>query len=184
MDAAVRLFATRPFHEVKLDDVAAEAKVGKGTLYIYFKSKEDLHLSLLYEAFGQMVARIRAAQTDEGSACDWLRAVVEELVTFAYAHPHFWELMRHVGVPEGESTWDPKRREFFDLIEAVIRRGVRAGAFRDSHPELTARYIPSMVRAAMLYPPGRITAAVLSRHVMNQVVRGLTGGAEPSAGPT
>jgi len=40
-NTAAKLFATRPFHKVKLDDVASAAGVGKGTLYIYFKSKEE-----------------------------------------------------------------------------------------------------------------------------------------------
>ena len=45
IDTAARFFATQPFHKVRLDDVAAAAQVGKGTLYIYFKSKEDLYVS-------------------------------------------------------------------------------------------------------------------------------------------
>ena len=48
-DTAARLFATRPFHKVRLDDVAAAAHVGKGTLYVYFKSKDDLYRSLVFD---------------------------------------------------------------------------------------------------------------------------------------
>lgn len=40
LDVAADLFANKPFHEVKLEDIAARARVGKGTLYLYWSSKE------------------------------------------------------------------------------------------------------------------------------------------------
>jgi AcrR family transcriptional regulator len=39
LETAAKLFAQRPFHEVRLEDVASAAHIGKGTVYIYFKSK-------------------------------------------------------------------------------------------------------------------------------------------------
>ncbi|MDB5173389.1 MAG: putative Transcriptional regulator, TetR family [Phycisphaerales bacterium] len=67
--AAAKMFAARPFHKVRLDDIAAAAGVGKGTLYVYFDSKEDLYFTLTYEGFAQLVDRLNA-QLDEcgGSA--------------------------------------------------------------------------------------------------------------------
>ncbi|MDB5293582.1 MAG: putative Transcriptional regulator, TetR family [Phycisphaerales bacterium] len=58
--AAARMFAARPFHKVRLDDIAAAAGVGKGTLYVYFDSKEDLYFTLTYEGFAQLVDRLNA----------------------------------------------------------------------------------------------------------------------------
>src|SRR5688572_31492436 len=58
-NAAVRLFAQRPFHEVKLDDVAAAARVGKGTLYLYFKNKHDLYVTLIQDGFAELVDGLR-----------------------------------------------------------------------------------------------------------------------------
>src|SRR3954467_1061835 len=80
-DTAAKLFATRPFHKVKLDDVAAAAGVGKGTLYIYFKSKEDLYFWLIYDAFARVVERLES-RLDEGelSARQSLRLIIAELV--------------------------------------------------------------------------------------------------------
>ena len=47
LDAAARLFGTQRFHEVRMEDIAAEATVGKGTLYRYFNDKEELFVALL-----------------------------------------------------------------------------------------------------------------------------------------
>ena len=50
LDAAAQLFGLRRFHEVRMEDIAAEAEVGKGTLYRYFADKEELYLGLLDRA--------------------------------------------------------------------------------------------------------------------------------------
>jgi len=50
LEAAARLFGTQRFHEVRMEDIAAEAAVGKGTLYRYFQDKEELYAALLDRA--------------------------------------------------------------------------------------------------------------------------------------
>src|SRR6266480_3299827 len=67
---AARLFATQPFHKVRLDDIAAEAKIGKGTLYIYFDSKEDLYFSLIYDGLGRLVDTLREQLFGDGGSSD------------------------------------------------------------------------------------------------------------------
>src|SRR5829696_5739613 len=94
-ETAARMFATLPFHKVKLDDVAAEAGVGKGTLYIYFKSKEDLYFWLIQDAFGKLVEQLNT-QLGHGelSPTDTLRRIVVELVKFGFDNPQLFELIR------------------------------------------------------------------------------------------
>src|SRR3954452_17106926 len=92
-ETAARLFATRPFHQAKLDDVAAEAGVGKGTLYIYFKSKADLYFWLIFDAFDRLVEQLkgRLAGGEFGPA-DALRLIVSQLVEFSCENPQLFEL--------------------------------------------------------------------------------------------
>ncbi|MBK7404736.1 MAG: TetR/AcrR family transcriptional regulator [Phycisphaerales bacterium] len=71
---AAKLFARRPFHEVKLDEVASEAGVGKGTVYCYFPSKEDLHFSIVESGFRSLVDQIgEALEESHDSAWEQLR---------------------------------------------------------------------------------------------------------------
>ena len=129
---AARLFATRPFHKVRLDDIAAAARIGKGTLYVYFDNKEDLYFSLIYDAFAGLVGRLKE-QPPEQAPADGLRRIVGELVSFAFRHPYFYELTRAVGTASlgrasrggARRDWDGKRRELQGLIEQTLRRGVR-----------------------------------------------------------
>src|SRR5437763_3594011 len=58
LTAAAQLFATHRFHEARMEDIAALAEVGKGTLYRYFKDKEELYLALLSQAAEGLTARL------------------------------------------------------------------------------------------------------------------------------
>jgi AcrR family transcriptional regulator len=169
--AAVRLFAQRPFHEVKLDDVAAAARVGKGTLYLYFKNKEDLYVSLIQDGFVRLVDGLRE-QLEDGSLPPWeaLERVIGELSRFAVSHPDLYELMR--SVPLNKLRTD-KRRQLTNLIESIIRRGTKLGVMSDRQPELTATFIPAMVRAAMLFGPKPVSAEALAQHVTHLLSSGL-----------
>src|SRR4051812_20522072 len=94
---AAKLFATQPFHKVRLDDVAAAAGVGKGTLYVYFQSKEDLFFSILYDGFAGLVERLKQQLALEAApAMEKLARIVRELVDFAAQHPQLFQLMRSV----------------------------------------------------------------------------------------
>ena len=171
---AAELFASEPFHKVRLDDVAAAAGVGKGTLYVYFDSKEDLYFSIIYDGFAEMVDRLRGPLTDSGSgAMARIETLVNELARFAYQHPPMFELMRNQGVCKAETEWDEKRHQLATLIEQVLRDGNANGEFCDAQPQLTAAYIPSFVRSAMLFGPKELTQQAVVDHIMSLLRGGI-----------
>jgi AcrR family transcriptional regulator len=169
LGAAAELFAAHPFHKVLLSDVAEAAGVGKGTLYIYFKNKEDLYLSVLYSGFARLVERIRQRLDQcQVGPMENLEAAINEIVQFAYQNPHMFELMRSVPWREviESARWAGKRREFKALIESIIRRGIDSGQFSDPHPELTARFIPGMVRSVLMEGRDSIEQQTLAEHIL------------------
>lgn len=176
---AARMFATQPFHKVRLDDIAAEAGVGKGTLYIYFENKEDLYFSLVYQGFAELVDRLQAQLIDRPIRASLaLRRVVDELVAFAFANPQLFEIMRTVGAGKGRtgSAWKEKRLELHGMIHQAIARGVAAGELRDARPDLTAACIPGMVRSIMLFGPKDVKEQTVSEHIMRILGAGIVRG--------
>jgi AcrR family transcriptional regulator len=171
---AARLFATRPFHKVKLDDVAAEAGVGKGTLYIYFKSKEDLYFWLIYDAFGKLVEQLNAQLgSGELSPTETLRRIIAELVRFGFDNPQLFELIRSAGPLIKDERWRDKRRELTTLIEQTIRRGNEVGEFEDPHPEITALCVPGLLRSVMLFGPKGLDEATVTGQLVRLLEQGL-----------
>src|SRR5438477_4627780 len=84
---AAKLFATEPFHKVRLDDVAAAAGVGKGTLYIYFSSKEDLYFSIIYDGFGALIDGLHEQLKSDPPPTVALETIVAGLTHFAFQNP-------------------------------------------------------------------------------------------------
>jgi AcrR family transcriptional regulator len=171
---AARLFASRPFHKVKLDDVAAEAGVGKGTLYVYFKSKEDLFFWLVYDAFAQMVERLLSQLGgDELSATETMRRIVAEQVKFGFDNPQLFELVKSAGPVIKDVRWRNKRSELTALVERTIRRGNETGEFSDPHPEITALCVPGLIRSVMLFGPKGLDEQTVAAQLTRLMERGL-----------
>ena len=177
LTAAAEQFASQPFHRVLLSDVAEAAGVGKGTLYIYFKSKEDLYLSVLYSGFTRLVDRLRNQMSGEAqNPVEKLETAVREIVHFAYENPYVFELMRTTSGREAfsSSDWGRKRMELKSLLESIIRQGIRQGEFTDAHPELTARFIPGLVRSVMIEADSFVDQQTLMTHILRFVKAALT----------
>jgi AcrR family transcriptional regulator len=134
--AALELFVDKGYAGTRLDDVAARAQVSKGTLYLYFSSKEDLFKAVVRES---VVARISAsaerAASFDGSSEGLLRALVES----------WWNEFgntRAGGISKlmvAESGNFPEIARFFlaeviepwhTLLAKAIERGIERGEFR------------------------------------------------------
>lgn len=171
--AASRLFAQRPFHEVKLDEVAAEAGVGKGTVYCYFPSKDDLHLSLIESAFRTLIDEIEdALAAGSDSAWEQLRRVVVQLVLFGQKHPDMVQIMR-TSCQSIEVKTRPLREQIAAMVRVVIEEGVASGELSDPCPRLTAHYILAFIRAARLYGPGGLADEAITEHFLHILSGGL-----------
>lgn len=95
LDAAADLFAAKPFHEVRLDDIAALAQVGKGTIYLYWSSKEEVYLAIIRRGFAAVLERLDSdLPTCDGRCWDELRVVIHALLDFAFAFPGVYRIMR------------------------------------------------------------------------------------------
>lgn len=174
--AATKLFAAEPFHKVLLSDVAEAAGVGKGTLYIYFKSKEDLYFEVHSQGFARLLSYLheRIANSANGAAGN-MEIVIREYINFAYQNPHLFELMRTL--PEnalGGSQREQNRTQLRNLVESLLRQGIADGQFDDPHPELTARYILGLLRSLFRGGIGKIERQVLTEHLIGFIQKGLT----------
>jgi len=82
MRAAEHLFSSRRFHEVTMDDICRSAGVGKGTIYRFFKDKDDLFFRLVLSAFDDLCQLIRATSQGNAGFEEQLRRVLSEMRSF------------------------------------------------------------------------------------------------------
>jgi AcrR family transcriptional regulator len=144
--AAARLFATHRFHEARMEDIAALAEVGKGTLYRYFKDKEELYLALLDRAAEDLQARLdQALQTAEAPR-EQLVAVVGGLIAYFDEEPHVFDLIQHAEVmqkPGTEFRWQKTRQKTMALFRDILH----AGELEIADPELGMLMLLGSLRA-------------------------------------
>src|SRR5581483_5627436 len=98
LTVAARLFATHRYHEARMEDIAAAAEVGKGTLYRYFKDKDELFSALLAQAAEQLSARLHEATKQAAPPRRRLEAIVEAILVYFDEHPHLFDLIQHTEV--------------------------------------------------------------------------------------
>jgi AcrR family transcriptional regulator len=135
--AAVAVFSRRGYRATLVDEIAQEAGVAKGTLYLYFSSKEQMYL----EAFQDNVQKLHQLTLDrmEEAHSTWekIRAFVTVRLETAETHKDFFRiyLSEFVGTLMGRGEWSEQlkatlRRES-DLLGDVFRKGIKAGEVRD-----------------------------------------------------
>jgi TetR/AcrR family fatty acid metabolism transcriptional regulator len=139
LDAAGRLFGCHRFHEVRMEDIAAEAGVGKGTLYRYFNDKEELYLELLERASRQYVARLDEEKRRVEGPRAQLEAIVAAIVDFFDEQPHLFDLIQRAEVFREQNRafpWQKARDELFRLLLQLFTEANDRGAFTVCDPEL------------------------------------------------
>src|SRR5262245_60622446 len=102
LEAAGRLFGTQRFHEVRMEDIADEAAVGKGTLYRYCNDKEELYLALLERASQQVLERIQTELVGAEGARGKLVAMATALIGFFDEQPHVFDLIQRAEILQRE----------------------------------------------------------------------------------
>jgi TetR/AcrR family fatty acid metabolism transcriptional regulator len=152
LDAAARLFGQRGFHDVRVEDIALEAEVSKGTLYRYFKDKEELYTALLARASRSLVVRLQDAVSQAPGARQRLIAIVRTILTYFDAQPHLFDLIQRAEVRHsrgGPFPWQQVRDEGLRLVLAVFAEGHAQGEFTILDPEQAALMLLGGLRAVI-----------------------------------
>lgn len=179
LDAAARLFATQRFHEVRMEDIAEEAGVGKGTLYRYFRDKEELYTALLTQASHQFAAELREAMADAASPRAQLEAMVASILQHFDTHPHLLDLIQRAEVlarPGHEFPWQQTRHQTIRLVTNLFRAARQAGEFSIRDPDLAALMLLGGLRSVIRFgkrPRPRDLAARIVEGFLNGVDAGV-----------
>src|SRR5262245_39618489 len=173
LEAATRLFGMQRFHEVRMEDVAAEAGVGKGTIYRYFEDKDELYLSLLARAGEQLSIRIRERVEAAETPVAKLEGLVAASMEFFEEQPHVFDLIQRGDAQRGsDSPWQKTRDEAKELVEAILSEGNRKGELRVADPATVTLVLLGGLRAVL-----RFGKRPHSREMARQIVQTVLFGA-------
>jgi len=145
LEAALACFAEKGFAATRMEDIAARAKITKGTIYLYFRGKEDLFKGLARRSIGVQLDAVKTFVAGfEGPTPELLRLVLTTAGQFAITSDRVvlpkLLLAEANKFPELAEFW---RREVIDqglaVFQAILARGQARGEFRAVAPEHAAR---------------------------------------------
>lgn len=147
MAAALELFGEKGFTVTRLDDVARRAGVAKGTLYLYFDSKQDLFIKVVEHALKQNIAPLEQAfEAHEGPVAAFLETMFETLGK-RLGEGNLGVMPKMIiseaaNFPELAAYYrDHVVKRVHRFFTAVIERGIAEGEFREVEPKSAARIL-------------------------------------------
>jgi len=137
IDAAVRVFARNGFYNSRVSDIAREAGIASGTIYLYFRTKDEILVTLFREKMAAFVAALRTEIGRERDPEAKIRRLVRRHFEVLEASPDMAEVVQ-VELRQGQKFFRGASAHeisaYFELIGSVLREGVAAGVFRHDLP--------------------------------------------------
>ncbi|MBC8063750.1 MAG: TetR/AcrR family transcriptional regulator, partial [Chlorobia bacterium] len=156
LDATERIMARYGFRKMTMEDIAKEARVGRRTIYLYFKNKEDVALSSIGRVVESAQTRMKDVLCAEGGdIVEKLRAMLKERVmgrvrAVAEYHESLDEIFEVV-----RPAYIERRRQYFfteqDLISQALEIGIEEGKVHMSNPMGTAAILLQATNAYLPY---------------------------------
>lgn len=179
IDTSARVFAQRGYHATGVVELCAANDLGKGALYHYIGSKEELLAAIHDRVMDEVMAGADRVAAAAGSPPKQLAGLGDELLDVIHRYPdHVWVFLHEFPALTGPRAerFRLRRREYEHRVEAVLRAGVASGDFRDLDPWLTARGWLGMHNYTYLWlkPGGRLTAKSVAQPFAEIFMRGIT----------
>jgi AcrR family transcriptional regulator len=153
MSVVEKVANSRRFHEVTLDEIARGAKVGKGTIYHYFKDKEDLFFQVATSGFDELCELLKQKIPHNTSFSEKLLSICKHVSRFFSARHQLLQMMQtEAGLVYWRGgrirqRWLDKRKVLVDTLADVFAEGVDAGVIRsDISTEILATFLLGLLR--------------------------------------
>ena len=186
VNGAAEVFAQHDFDEVLTDDIAQRVGIGKGTIYRYFRSKDELYLAAIAEGLSALraaVEKVTAADTD-------LRTTVEGLtgtmIAYFWRRRDFFVLLHRLEAKlsaQERVDWQKSRDEVVALMACRLEQAAARGEITAVNARLAVEALFGMIRGVCVYRAERDRPRELTQLVADIFLRGLVK-AEGSSQPT
>ena len=151
INAALKLFSEYGYSKASMRMIANAASISIGGLYLYFKNKDELYLTLIKSRLDELADMMRQSLKDIDDPADAVSKFI--LLHLAYAKKHR-ELILVQGREHGFTFGISAKRKFFKtqrgFIEDIIRKGIRSGVFKRCNVKETAKIIICTIRGFVL----------------------------------
>ena len=175
---AAAIFSEREFHEVLTDDIAQRMGIGKGTIYRYFSSKEELYLAAIGEGLGGLHAAVTTVLQQDAPMATTVEAVVRTMINYFWRQRDFFVLLHRLEQklkPRERAEWREHRNEVVAMIRRVIEHAAARGEISRVNARLAVEVLFGMIRGVCVYRAESDRPEDLTRLVTTIFLRGVAG---------
>lgn len=175
---AAEIFSEREFHEVLTDDIAHRLGIGKGTIYRYFGSKEELYLAAIGEGLTGLHAAVTTVLQQDAPLDTTVETVVRTMVNYFWRRRDFFVLLHRLE-PKLKARervdWREHRNQVVGMIRRVIERAAARGDVSRVNARLAVEVLFGMIRGVCVYRAESDRPEELTRLVTAIFLRGVAG---------
>ncbi len=156
LDAATKVFVRQGFQHARMDDIVEESGLSKGTLYWYFKSKEDIINAILHRLFTGDLTYLENLRQAEGTASERLIQLTDHRILGLQQMSSLVPIIFEFYAVAVHQQWVKQFiNEYFQhfrmLLEELIQQGINSGEFRKVNARNTAISIASLYEGLTLH---------------------------------
>jgi TetR/AcrR family fatty acid metabolism transcriptional regulator len=137
VEAAIRVFARNGYYNSRVSDIAREAGIASGTIYLYFKTKDEILVTLFRDRMAAFVTQLRREIAGEPDPVAKIRRLVGVHFAVLEQNPALAEVVQ-VELRQGHKFFRGASAHevsaYFELIGSVLEEGVATGRFRVDLP--------------------------------------------------
>lgn len=133
LNAAMKVFAECGFAGTDVEDIAALAGVGKGTIYRYFKNKEELFFSVLEWGMDTLHKKVIGAISEIKGSMEKLKLALSAYLGFFEENRDFYRVLILEKIehkPSGHERMKKKHLSDIHFLESILKQGIKEGVFK------------------------------------------------------
>ncbi len=175
LEAAAEVFSKKDFHEVLTDEIAQEAGVGKGTIYRYFRTKDDLYFATLVRGFDQLEKAFPVPAPPECAPKVRLERIAADVLRlFWNRRPYYMLLQRDEKLLQNRALELRRKRAALErTVQEAIESATASGDFRKVDARVAANLFLGMVRSALIYHRESETASTYAAQIVDLFLHGV-----------
>jgi AcrR family transcriptional regulator len=170
--AATAVFAERDFHRVQVSEVASRAGVGKGTVYLYFPTKDALHQVALQASLERLAGDVERAAAAGRPVDETLEAIVLGILRFFWRRPHLLTLIQRYEQRRARRGGGRRHRVLVAVEQVLARHRLGGG---DGGRHLAAAFLLGLARAAIFEHAGVDRPEDAARRIVHLYLHGIAG---------
>jgi len=180
LEAAVRVFAEQGFHQATIAQIARQAGVADGTIYLYFKNKDDILVHIFNERTRSVFNRFREAVKEADGAVGKLKALVSSHLAEFQADVHMaavYQVWTHQFQRVAEPQIKEMSKMYLDIVSEIVELGQQEGTLRkDLYLGLVKRFIIGAIDEVIntwLHAGGRYDLSTMADPLVDLFIRGI-----------